>query len=197
MHRILAFSIVLGFVIAFLGCSDGYTPRPRGYFRIDFPEKEYKYLDSAHYPYNFMYPTYGLVIEDDSRIAEKYWVNIDFPGYKARIHISYKDAQGRLDSLMEDSRALAFKHVSKAEAITERFYSNPETRVYGLLYNLRGNTASSWQFYVTDSVKHFLRGALYFKVSPNKDSLAPAIDFFGQDLVKMMETIEWKDNKKQ
>lgn len=197
MHRILAFSIVLGFVIAFLGCSDGYTPRPRGYFRIDFPEKEYKYLDSAHYPYNFMYPTYGLVIEDDSRIAEKYWVNIDFPGYKARIHISYKDAQGRLDSLMEDSRALTFKHVSKAEAITERFYSNPETRVYGLLYNLRGNTASSWQFYVTDSVKHFLRGALYFKVSPNKDSLAPAIDFFGQDLVKMMETIEWKDNKKQ
>lgn len=197
MHRILAFSIVLGFVIAFLGCSDGYTPRPRGYFRIDFPEKEYKYLDSAHYPYNFMYPTYGLVIEDDSRIAEKYWVNIDFPGYKARIHISYKDAQGRLDSLMEDSRALAFKHVSKAEAITERFYSNPETRIYGLLYNLRGNTASSWQFYVTDSVKHFLRGALYFKVSPNKDSLAPAIDFFGQDLVKMMETIEWKDNKKQ
>ena len=197
MHRILAFSIVLGFVIAFLGCSDGYTPRPRGYFRIDFPEKEYKYLDSAHYPYNFMYPTYGLVIEDDSRIAEKYWVNIDFPGYKARIHISYKDAQGRLDSLMEDSRALAFKHVSKAEAITERFYSNPDTRIYGLLYNLRGNTASSWQFYVTDSVKHFLRGALYFKVSPNKDSLAPAIDFFGQDLVKMMETIEWKDNKKQ
>ncbi len=197
MHRILAFLILLVSGIVILGCRDGYTPRPRGYFRIDFPEKEYRYLDSVHYPYNFMYPTYGVVVEDDSRIAEKYWVNVDFPSYKARIHVSYKDARGRVDSLMEDSRALAFKHVSKAEAISERFYSNPEARVYGLLYNLRGNTASSWQFYVTDSVKHFLRGALYFKVSPNKDSLAPAIDFFGKDVVKMMETIEWNDNIKQ
>ena len=188
---------ILVFVVGalLLGCGGNSTPKPRGYFRIDFPTKEYQRLDSAHFPYHFYYPTYGKLVNDNSRIAEKYWVNLDFPSYKARIHISYKEAANRLDSLTEDSRTLAYKHALKAEAISERFYSNPEKRVYGMLYNMKGNTASSWQFYATDSVKHFLRGALYFAVSPNKDSLAPAIDFFGQDLIKMLETLDWNDNR--
>ena len=174
-------------------CSGGQTPKPRSYFRISFPEKNYQLLDSASFPYRFAYPVYGNLVKDNSRIAEPFWVNVDFPGYKARIHIIYKDATNRLDSLVEDSRTLAYKHALKADAISEKFYSNPQTKVYGILYNLRGNTASSWQFFATDSVKHFLRGALYFSVSPNKDSLAPAIDFFGKDLIEIMETIEWKE----
>jgi gliding motility-associated lipoprotein GldD len=179
-------------IILFFSCRNDSTPKPRGYFRIDFPIKEYILLDSAHYPYKFQYPVYGKALNDDSKIAEKFWINIDFPRYKAKIHISYKDARGRLDSLIEDSRTLAYKHTLKADAINERFYSNPNTKVYGILYNIKGNSASSWQFFATDSVRHFLRGALYFSVQPNKDSLAPAIDFFGEDLVRIMETIEWK-----
>jgi gliding motility-associated lipoprotein GldD len=191
MSRIrIIFFVILG-VILLLACGGGSTPKPRGYFRIDFPEKEYQLLDSAHYPYRFSYPTYGTLVNDDSKIAEDYWVNIDFPQYKARIHISYKEAQNRLDSLTEDSRTLAYKHALKAEAISEKFFEDPEKKVYGMLYNLKGNTASSWQFYVTDSVKHFVRGALYFSVNPNKDSLSPAIDFFGKDVVHIMETLEW------
>ncbi|NHB69486.1 gliding motility lipoprotein GldD [Perlabentimonas gracilis] len=191
MSRIrIIFFVILG-VILLQACGGGSTPKPRGYFRIDFPEKEYQLLDSAHYPYRFSYPTYGTLVNDDSKIAEDYWVNIDFPQYKARIHISYKEAQNRLDSLTEDSRTLAYKHALKAEAISEKFFEDPEKKVYGMLYNLKGNTASSWQFYVTDSVKHFVRGALYFSVNPNKDSLSPAIDFFGKDVVHIMETIEW------
>ncbi|MDX9769774.1 MAG: gliding motility lipoprotein GldD [Tenuifilaceae bacterium] len=191
MSRIrIIFFVILG-VILLQACGGGSTPKPRGYFRIDFPEKEYQLLDSAHYPYRFSYPTYGRLVNDDSKIAEDYWVNIDFPQYKARIHISYKEAQNRLDSLTEDSRTLAYKHALKAEAISEKFFEDPEKKVYGMLYNLKGNTASSWQFYVTDSVKHFVRGALYFSVNPNKDSLSPAIDFFGKDVVHIMETIEW------
>lgn len=191
MSRIrIIFFVILG-VILLQACGGGSTPKPRGYFRIDFPEKEYQLLDSAHYPYRFSYPTYGRLVNDDSKIAEDYWVNIDFPQYKARIHISYKEAQNRLDSLTEDSRTLAYKHALKAEAISEKFFEDPEKKVYGMLYNLMGNTASSWQFYVTDSVKHFVRGALYFSVNPNKDSLSPAIDFFGKDVVHIMETLEW------
>lgn len=183
-------------LLSLLGCGGGSTPKPRGYFRIDLPEKEYQKLDSANYPYHFYYPVYGKLVQDNSRIAEKYWVNVDFPNYKARIHISYKEVATRLDSLMEDSRALAYKHALKAEAITERFYSNPEKHVYGILYNMKGNTASSWQFYATDSVTHFLRGALYFSVNPNKDSLSPVIAFFGEDMVKVLETLEWKETNK-
>jgi gliding motility-associated lipoprotein GldD len=193
MRKNIAKNVLLVLTLFLMGCDSATTPKPRAYFRIDFPEKDYVYLDSANYPYTFQYPSYGMIISDKSSITEKYWINVDFPAYKARIHISYKDARNRLDSLSEDSRALAFKHAIKADAINERFYSNPEANVYGVLYNLKGNTASSWQFYVTDSVKHFLRGALYFSVTPNKDSLAPAIDFFGDDLIKIMETIEWND----
>jgi gliding motility-associated lipoprotein GldD len=190
--NIYLFSVAL-LMIGLLSCGGGITPKPRGYYRIDFPKKEYNLFDSTDYPYHFQYPTYGVVRKDKSRIAEDYWVNIDFDKYKAQIHISYKEVQSRLDSLMEDSRTLAYKHAFKAEAINERFYSNPDKRVYGILYNMKGNTASSWQFYATDSVKHFLRVALYFKVHPNKDSLAPAVDFFGKDLVHLMETLEWND----
>jgi gliding motility-associated lipoprotein GldD len=179
--------------LCFGSCRNNSTPKPRGYFRIDFPEKKYHVFDSLSFPYSFQYPVYGRVIKDVSKISEKYWVNVDFPEYKARIHISYKDAQGRLDSLSEDSRALAYKHAAKADAISERFYFNAETNVYGILYQIKGNTASSWQFYVTDSTNHFLRGALYFSVRTNKDSLAPAIDFFGKDLIRLMETVEWKN----
>ncbi len=191
INRIIVILVVFAGAVFTQSCNSASTPKPRGYFRIDFPEKSYQLLDSAHYPYSFEYPTYGKLIKDNSSIAESYWVNIDFPEYKARIHISYKNAQNRLDSLTEDSRTLAYKHTLKAEAISEKFYSNPSKKVYGILYYMKGNTASSWQFYATDSAKHFLRGALYFSVNPNKDSLAPAIDFFGEDLIRVMESLEW------
>lgn len=192
MNRVIN---ILFFVSILLlgGCHNDSAPKPRAYIRIDFPEKNYVQFDSLDYPFKFMYPSYAKVVNDDSKISEKYWINVDIPEYKAKIHLSYKEVGNRLDSLFEDSRALAYKHALKADAINEKFYSNPESKVYGILYNLKGNTASSWQFYVTDSVNHFLRGALYFSLTPNKDSLAPAIDFFGQDLVKIMETIEWRD----
>ncbi|HPF93655.1 MAG TPA: gliding motility lipoprotein GldD [Tenuifilaceae bacterium] len=192
MQKIFLYFILLFTAILFIGCSNSPTPKPRGYFRIDFPTKEYTQFDSVGFPYRFQYPVYGEVRTDGSYNAEPYWVNVDFDDFKARIHISYKDATGRLDSLIEDSRTLAFKHTYKAEAISERFFENPDKRVYGILYNMKGNTASSWQFFVTDSVEHFLRGALYFSVAPNKDSLAPSVDFFGKDLVVLMESIEWK-----
>ena len=183
--------LLFSFLMAF-GCNESSTPKPRGYFRIDFPEKSYRLLDSI-YPYNFMYPTYVEVIEDNSWNAEKYWINLDYPQYKARIHISYKNAQGKLDSLLEDSRKLTYKHALKADAINEKVFSNRQNNVYGVLYNIKGNAASSWQFMVTDSSKHFLRGALYFSVTPNKDSLSPAIDFIGEDIVHLIETLTWKD----
>ena len=189
MRFLYILSIIPFFVL--IGCSEPPTPKPRAYFRIDFPEKEYQTFSAPGYPYKFSYPVYGEVNKDRSRGSEPYWVNVDFPPFKARIHISYKSAVGRLDSLIEDSRYLAFKHALKADAISEQIFSNEEKKVYGILYNMKGNTASSWQFFVTDSSKHFLRGALYFSVSPNKDSLAPSVDFFGKDLVKLMETVEW------
>ena len=173
------------------GCQSAPIPKPRGYFRIEFPEKQYRAFDST-FPYRFNYPVYGKIVIDNQTGAEKYWINIEFPKYKAKIHISYKSVNGNINNLIEDVRTLAYKHTIKADAINEKLFINPEKKVYGTLYDIKGNAASSYQFFVTDSVKHFLRGALYFSAHPNKDSLAPAIDFFGKDMTYLIESLEWK-----
>jgi gliding motility-associated lipoprotein GldD len=174
------------------GCQRTYTPKPEGYLRIDFPEKTYRLFDSA-YPYSFEYPVYAYVVPDTDRFSEPYWVNIDFPRFDGKIHISYKQVRNNLDRFTEDSRTLAYKHSIKADAIKETLYGNDSSHVYGILYEIKGNAASSLQFFVTDSTRNFLRGSLYFNVQPNKDSLAPVISFFRDDIIRLMETVRWKN----
>ncbi len=119
-------------------------------------------------------------------------MNIEFPQYKGKIYISYKPISHNIGALLEDSHTLAYKHSIKAEAINERLFIDEENRVYGVMYDITGDVASSVQFFVTDSVTHFVRGALYFNLQPNSDSLAPVIDFFREDIIHLIETIRWK-----
>ncbi len=185
------YPFILLIVCCLWGCTNHYTPLPRGYFRIELPDKKYQLFDSA-YPYRFSYPEYSKVIIDADAQAEPFWVNIMFPTFNSTIHISYKPLNNNIDAVMEDSRKLAYKHAIKADAIAERFFENEEHHVYGILYEIKGNAASPLQFAVTDSSRHFLRGALYFNSIPNKDSLAPVIDFIKEDMMHLMESVNWK-----
>lgn len=172
-------------------CKKEYVPKPRGYFRIDFPAKEYLLIDTPKLPYRFEIPTYGHLEADNERIAEPYWVNLKIPANKAEVHISYKKVEGNLGALTEDSRTLAYKHSIKADAINERIFVNPQKKVYGTIYQIEGNAASPLQFYLTDSTRHFLRGALYIREVPNIDSIRPVIDFLTPDVIHLIETTEW------
>jgi len=185
----ITLSLSLFFVLS--SCGHDPIPKPRGYFRIDLPEKQYVMLDSI-YPYKFSYPVYGRIVQDNSRGTEKYWINIEFRKNNAKIHLSYKRINNNLDELIEDSRNLVDKHIVKADAINEKVFSDVQKKVYGSLFDIKGNAASPYQFYLTDSTRHFLRGALYFQVQPNKDSLTPVIDFFKKDIVYLIESLEWK-----
>ena len=173
------------------GCHPSYTPKPRGYLRIEFPVKEYTLFDSTC-PYLFEYPVYAQVVADTGTLTEPCWINLVFPSFDGTLHISYKDVNRNLDQYVEDSRNLAYKHTIKADAIQETVYDNPDSRVHGILYEIKGNTASSLQFFLTDSSAHFLRGALYFNITPDKDSLAPVISFFKEDIVHLIESFNWK-----
>ncbi|MFO7575800.1 MAG: gliding motility lipoprotein GldD [Bacteroidales bacterium] len=177
------------------GCRERLQPRPRGYFRIDLPEKEYLVYDTAC-PFIFEYPNYGELTESDDPEAEPCWFNIEFKNYRAKIHISYKAVAGNLPSLLEDTYTLAYNHTIKADAIRETPFVNEEENVYGLLYDIRGNTATAVQFYLTDSASHFLRGSLYFFASPNEDSLSPVISFFREDIIHLIETTRWNESYK-
>ncbi|RUT73219.1 gliding motility lipoprotein GldD [Ancylomarina longa] len=185
------FLFVCTFSFAGISCKEKYTPKPKGYFRIDLPKKEYQNWD-INYPYSFNKLSISKVVIDKADGAEKYWINIVYPDYKATIHISYKEVHNNVDQYLEDSRKLAYKHSVKADAIGEQAYSNPQKNVYALIYRIKGNTASSVQFVATDSTKHFLRGALYFREHPNQDSLAPVIKYIDKDMVRLIESLEWK-----
>ncbi len=187
---LLIFSI--GGLFLFNSCGDTPTPKPAGYFRIDLPKREYRLLDSI-FPYSFEYPVYAKISKDIHAPAEANWINIDFPRFKGRLHLSYKQVSNNLGTYTEDAHSLVMKHIPKASAIEEIRIENKERRVYGLIYNIQGaGAASPYQFYVTDSTRHFLRGALYFSVIPNNDSLAPVIDFIKGDIQHLLETIKWK-----
>ena len=181
-------------LIVFLAtaCSQDYIPKPHGYFRIEFNEKSYHKLDSAALPYNFYIPSYSKAVPDKDRNVEPFWINLKIPAHKAEVHISYKKVEKNLAKLLEDSRTLAYKHTIKADAINERVFVNPQKKVYGTIYMIEGNAASPLQFYLTDSTTNFLRGALYIKEIPNIDSLRPVIDFLTPDIIRLIESTEWK-----
>ncbi len=188
----LKYFLIFFLVIFFIACSADYYPKPRGYFRIDMPEKKYRKLDSI-YPYSFDYPIYTKISHDIHSPHEKNWINLNFKQFKGSIHLSYKKVNGNLNKFMEDSRTMAMKHIPKASAIDNRVIYNKDRKLYGLIYEISGSGAASpYQFFVTDSSAHFLRGALYFNIIPNNDSMAPVIDFIKLDIEKLIESLEWK-----
>ncbi|HKL07991.1 MAG TPA: gliding motility lipoprotein GldD [Bacteroidales bacterium] len=184
---------ILFFVVSIIssGCNRNYTPKPRGYIRIDLPEKNY-IQHKTDCPYTFLYPSYTTIEKDSSRLSESCWININYINLGGKIHISYKDVNNNIGQILEDTRNLAYKHTIKADAITERVFVKPEQNVYGTVYEIAGNAASSIQFFITDSTQHYLRGALYFNAEPNKDSLAPLINFVREDIIVLIESFEWK-----
>lgn len=182
---------ILIFLLVCFSCSHSYMPKPKGYVRLDLPEKKYQLCDST-LPYKFEYPVYCILEPDKDKNTEPFWINIVFPTLNGKIHISYKKIHHNLSSLTEDARQLAYKHTIKAESIDETRIKKENTKVYGILYDINGNVASSVQFFITDSTDHFLRGSLYFNAHPNKDSLAPAIKFCRADILHFIETFKWK-----
>jgi gliding motility-associated lipoprotein GldD len=184
--------LLLGLVLILLGsCTRHYTPKPRGFFRIELPERVAGAYEAAC-PFRFEFPKYGQILRDTDAKAEPCWLNIDLKSLNGRIHLSYKPVHGNLSDLIEDARTLAYKHTAKADAINETVIVRNNDRVYGILYDIKGNAASSVQFFLTDSLHHFVRGALYFETSPRADSLAPVIAFVREDMVNLMNSLQWK-----
>ena len=183
--------ILLLSALTILSCGESPLPKPIGYFRIDLPTKEYAVVDSIPFPFQFELPQYAYP-NLKRTITDPSFLNIDFPKYGARIHMSYLPVNDNIGELLENSRTLVYKHVTKAQDIRENLIYNEEGRVFGTYYQIEGNAASGSQFYMTDSNNHFLRGALYFNVQPNFDSIAPVQTFLKADIENLIESFEWQ-----
>ncbi len=198
-----------------VSCNTGFVPRPTGYFKIDFPGHKYISFDQPGYPFKFEYPVYAKVVKDTSYFGEApenpWWINIDFPGFNGKIYVSYNIIGGRatykikapgggyMDSvatntfanLVEGSYKLTYKHSPKASSIEDSLVTTAKG-INGIYFRVGGNAATANQFFLTDSVRHFLRGALYFDTTPNEDSLRPVNDFLMKDMLHLIETFEWR-----
>lgn len=205
------------FSLIFLSCNSPFTPKQKGYYRIDFPKHEYQSFREPEYPYGFEYPIYGLITKDstlfDDNPDNPYWINIDFPRFQGRIYVSYKTiggtsrykvqtSSGYKDSLIvnsfeglrEEAFKMTYKHTLKASSIQDSAFTT-ENGLSGVYFKVGGNAATAYQFFITDSVRHFLRGALYFDASPNADSLRPVHDFLQQDLKHLIRTFSWQNKR--
>ncbi len=155
--------------------------------RLDYPKPEYRTV-KTDCPYSFsMNENATMVKKKNCR------TNIYYPNMKATLYLTYQDVQNNnLDSLLQDAQKLAYDHTVKANSIPEQPFINPDKKVYGMFYMINGNAATQAEFYVTDSINHFLNGALYFDAKPNFDSIYPAVVYLREDIRKLMETITWE-----
>jgi gliding motility-associated lipoprotein GldD len=187
---------ILILVYQLLSCNSSFTPKPRGYFRISFPAHQYQSFSKPDYPYSFEYPVYAHVIKDSSFFGDQptdpYWINIDIPRFNARIYCSYKSVSNNFEKLREDAYKMTFKHTYKATSIEDSVMQTP-LGVHGIFFNIGGNTATAKRFFVSDSVKNFLTGALYFDSAPNEDSLGIVNDFLVEDMWHLINTFRWKN----
>ncbi|NLR92873.1 MULTISPECIES: gliding motility lipoprotein GldD [Flammeovirga] len=176
-----------------------YLPKPRGFHRIEMPNHAYsdqvfKNKELKGYPYQFELASNAILVPDSSFMSEPYWVEVKYPQFDATVDISYKKL-ANFDSLVgytNTSNVLTFKHNVRATAIDE--YSTQTNNGYAaVMYEIEGDVPSQFQFFVTDSTKHFFRAALYFPTSTQNDSLAPLIDYVKEDMIHMMNTLKLKN----
>ncbi|NNC94956.1 MAG: hypothetical protein HKN92_05290 [Chitinophagales bacterium] len=173
-------------------------PKPKAYPKVDFPEKtSMSIYRSEICPFTFDYPSYARVAKDslffNKKTENPCWIDVEFEKFNSTLHLTYKEIvdEKSLDQFIKDSRKMTYKHTKKADFIDEKPFQNAKG-ASGIIYEVGGDAASSYQFFITDREKHFVRGSLYFRNVPNTDSLKPVISFIKADIQSMIETFDWK-----
>lgn len=183
-------------IIVCFSCGEDYVPKPKAFLRLDYPEAKYA-SPNLNLPFTFETNQLANKISANpiKSATESYAININYPILKGTIFLTYKAVKGNdknLEDFIRDAQKLTLEHTKKADEIPKYPFENVESKVYGMLSEVKGNVASPAQFYVTDSVNHFLTGSLYFNVKPNYDSILPAANYLQKDIRHIMESIKWK-----
>ncbi|WP_207505950.1 gliding motility lipoprotein GldD [Telluribacter humicola] len=193
----LTLIVAFSFLLLLGACNSSedqtYVPKPKGYNRINLPAHSYQPLDEKH-PYNFMYSQSATILPDTFADAEPHWIFIHYPKLKANVQLTYKQVKNdpnRLKGFIDDAYRLAGKHQIRASSIQEQTVQTRSGRT-ATLFRLEGDVPTPFQFYTTDTTTHFLRGAIYFPTATKNDSLAPVIEYIQQDVMRMLNTLQWQ-----
>ncbi|MFY0591723.1 MAG: gliding motility lipoprotein GldD [Roseivirga sp.] len=180
-------------LIVVSSCEEVYLPKPSGYNRIDLPDHTYQSLPDT-FPYQFDYSRYAELLGDSNKLADRYWSNLYYPQFDALVQITYKDlteGDNSVSTLLNESFALTMKHDRRAYGIEEKLVPIPNGQIASVT-RLEGEVPTQLQFFTSDSVRHFFRGALYFNTATKNDSLKPVIDFITKDVLHMLNSFEWR-----
>ena len=195
-NRFPLFVLLVLFSSFLISCGNdkqSYVPRPKGFNRIDLPAQTYQRLTEKH-PYTFEYSRSARVVPDTFATAQKDWIFIYYPQFKANIQLTYKDINNdpkRLQDYINDSFKLTGKHQVRASSIQAQKLVTTND-LTAMIFKIEGDVPSPYQFYTTDSTKHFLRGAIYFSTATKNDSLAPVVNFIQKDMVHLLNTLQWR-----
>ena len=184
--------VLLHFALACSNNSTVYYPKPKGFERIDLPKKEYQVL-KGNYPYSFEYSKSAIIMPDKTKDAEPYWILVEYPSLNAKIQFTYKPLNGdmtKLDKHVADAYKLASKHQVRATAQREQVIQLKNGKKV-VVIEIDGEVPSHFQFYATDTLKHFLRGAVYLNNATMNDSLMPIVDYLKADSRRILETLKW------
>jgi gliding motility-associated lipoprotein GldD len=173
-------------VILLVSCSKEMHPKPYGELRLEYPEAKYQHFEAC---------SYGFDVSNFAKITNAKspcWYYIDYPAMKAKVFITYFPIHNDFLQHVKESEKMVYEHTIKASSIDTKFFQYPERKIYGNFYELKGQSASNIQFYITDSTKHYVTGNLYFNTRPKPDSLAPAVNYIKKDLLHLIDTFHWK-----
>lgn len=184
MFRIYFFGLMLLFLAS---CQEETLPKPKGELRLEYPKPTYKVFRSDCH-FSFEHSDFSKI----SQAKQSCWYNLSYPTMKANVFITYFPIKNDFNLHIKEVEKMVYEHTIRASAIETKSFSYPEKRVFGNFYELKGQSASNVQIYITDSIRHFVTANLYFKTRPKPDSLQPAIDYVKEDLTRMIETFNWK-----
>lgn len=189
--------LLVGVVAAACGGGNSdFVPKPKAYPKMALPQKSYQAVSPTDLPLNFDIPKYSQLQPDTNQqgVHTPGWYNLQFPSLDVTLHLTYYkfNSWNLFDSLIYDTRKLVNKHIQKADDIVERPTQFLNSQAKGLVFSIQGNTATNFNFYVTDSASHFLRGALYFNHHTESDSIAPVYQFVEADVLHLIKSLKWK-----
>lgn len=186
--------ICLIFPLLFLtACGDDtmLIPKPEAHLRIEFPKRVYHRV-SDDCPYSFELPSYMDALPATDVARGSCHKDISLGQFNGVILFSYLPIDTALSAYINYSIKRVQEHQIMATAINDTSFSFPGKKVYGTMFSIEGNAASPFQFYLTDSVKHFVKAEVFFNTRPNYDSIYPVLQYIKADLYHMIGTLEWK-----
>lgn len=186
LKKTILFSVIIFTFLLVLSCKKEVLPKPNAQLNLEYPVAEYVHFEN-NCPFTF---------DVNSKAVLKSKPNCDltilYPKMKATVYLSYKPVKNDINLLLRDAQKLTYEHVIKADGIVERPFLNSKNKVYGMFYQVNGNAATNAQFYLTDSIHHFIDCSVYFYAKPNYDSIMPAASYIKNDMQTIMETLRWK-----